>query len=213
MIFRDREHAAELLLACLESSRFKDLVVLAVPRGAVPMGKRIADRLAADFDVVLVHKIGAPDQEEFAVGSASEDGTVYRSEGSNLLGLSDEQLHQLAQPVIQMLQARRAQITPLHPPLPLRGRDVLLVDDGIATGSTLVAATLAVRAQGARRITIAVPVAAYAAVSRLEPLVDHLCILQQPSDFRSVGQWYEHFPQVEDAEVLEALRVARRRSA
>jgi len=211
MIFRDRHQAADLLAKQLERYRKDHPLVLGIPRGSVPMAELLADRLDGDLDVVLVHKIGAPDNPEFAIGSVSEFGTIYRSHGLEFYELSTDSLRKLAESEILKLRKRREQYSPIRAPISPSGRTVIIVDDGLATGSTMVAAVRAVRSQSPKRIVVAAPVASSNAVELLREEADDLVVLDMPPDFFSISQFYDEFPQVSDEEVSNALQHTSRR--
>jgi predicted phosphoribosyltransferase len=172
------------------------------------MARLIADCLEGELDVVLVHKIGAPGQREFAVGSVSEDGRVYLSEVVERYQLSGEYIEREAKEQVEALRRRRATYTPVRPPIPVAGRIVIVVDDGVATGWTLTAALRTVRALEPARLIAALAVAPPETFARLAAEADEIVCLDQPEDFFAVGQFFEEFPQVTDAEVIEALRGA-----
>lgn len=204
--FRDRADAARQLAARLAALATPRPVVLAIPRGAVPMGRVLADALGADLDVVLVHKVGAPGQPEFAVGSVDERGRVVINPEADSLGLNREALVRAASREIGVLRARRLQYG--QPRVPLSGRVVILLDDGIATGSTMLAAIRAVRDEHPGRVVVATAVAPPDTLRRLAAAADEVVCLHAPAAFVSVGQWFDEFPQVSDAEVTAALAPA-----
>jgi predicted phosphoribosyltransferase len=169
------------------------------------MAKLLADRIGGDLDVVLVHKIGAPNNPEFAIGSVSEFGSIYRSDGANYYGLSLNELEKLAAPELFRLKKRRDTYSPLRPPINPANRTVIIVDDGIATGSTMLAAVRALRQERAAKIIVAAPVSSFEAEELLEPETDELVILETPVDFFAISQFYDSFPQVSDTEVESLL--------
>ena len=201
MRFRDRTQAAELLARKLDAYRDTRPLVLGIPRGSVPMARIVAEKLDGQLDIVLVHKIGAPGNPEYAIGSVSEFGDIYAGPE-----MERWQLDPLAWDEIGRLRKRRAAYRPWSVPVSPTGRNVIIVDDGIATGHTALAAIRAIRSQNPARLVLATPVAAPLAASNLRAEVDELVILQEPADFHSVGQFYENFEQVTDAEVEIALR-------
>lgn len=207
MFFRDREEAAELLGRQLLSYKGMKPLVLAVPRGAVPMAKMIADRLDGDLDVVLVHKIGAPENPEYAIGSVSENGEIMLGYGAS--GVSQEYIARVAQDEMQRLRERRKTYTAVRPRLSPKGRIVIIVDDGVATGSTLLAAIKAVRTEGPDKIIAAVGVAPPDTARRLKREADELVVLDTPEPFFAVGHFFEDFRQVTDEEVIRALSSGR----
>ena len=205
MRFRDREHAAHLLVERL-SMHYKDQnpLVLGVPRGAVPMAGIIADALGGDLDVVLVHKLSHPEQPELAIGAIDENGNAFVSEWAADLDpayLEGEKQRQLG-----ILRQRRAKYTPLRAPIDPHARIVIVVDDGIATGSTLTAALRAVRARDPKKLVGAVAVASKKAARMMLHECDAMVCLNVPAEFYAVGQFFEDFGQVTDDDVIAILQ-------
>lgn len=205
--FRDRLEAASLLASRLrEADLDPDAVVLAVPRGGVPIGAVIARELRLGLDVIVAHKLGAPGNPEFAIGAATADGTVLvepwaRGEP----GVSDAYLKAEADSQIAHAREREAQLRQGRPPIGLADRTVIIVDDGIATGATVRAAIKAARAQAARRVVVATPVAARESAQRLAGEADEVIVLATPEPFFAVGLWYRHFDAVDDHEIAQLL--------
>lgn len=208
--FMDREDAARRLAAALGHLRGTHPLVLAIPRGAVPMGRMIADALGGDFDVVLVRKLGAPHNPELAIGAVDEQGRTHLANHAALTGADDDYIRREAARQRETIRTRRRLYTPQRPPLAIAGHTVVVVDDGLATGSTMIAALGAVRAAGAGRLVCAVPVAARESLARVAPLADEVVCLATPRGFYAVGQYYRHFPQVDDAQVIAALGAGER---
>jgi len=205
MRFRSREHAARLLAERLSPDyKDKDPLVLGIPRGALPMAEIIADALGGELDVVLVHKLSHPDQPELAIGAIDESGNVYLAEWANQM--APEVLEVEKQRQLNVLRRRRAQYTPLRPPIDPRGRNVLVVDDGIATGSTMIAALRAVRARKPKKLVCAVAVASPEAARALSHEADELVCLLVPAEFFAVGQFFKDFAQVTDDHVVAILQ-------
>ena len=206
MSFANREEAAERLLRELERRHLGPRpLVLGIPRGSLPMARIIADRLGGELDVVLVHKIGAPGEPEFAIGSVSEFGTLQLSDAAKALEIPTEYIEAAAREQIAKLRERRRRYSPLRPPISPEGRDVIIVDDGIATGMTMLAAVRATRARNPRSIAVASPVASVQALRSLRAEADEVVVVGAPEYFISISQFYGDFPQIEDEEVLRVL--------
>ncbi|MBS0555326.1 MAG: phosphoribosyltransferase, partial [Proteobacteria bacterium] len=169
-----------------------------------------AEALQGELDVVLVHKLSSRWSPEYAIGAIDESGWSFVSDPSEAdeAWLKEEKARRLAG-----LHQRRAQYSPERPPIDPRGRVVIIVDDGLATGATMIAALHAVRAQGPQKLVCAVPVGAPDSLKKVEPYADEVVCLYAPWDFRAVGQFYSQFWQVEDDEVIDCLREHRRRAA
>ena len=209
--FRDRADAAHQLLQQLVAFRGARPLVLAIPRGAVPMGLHIAQGLDGELDVVLVRKLGAPFSDEYAIGAVDESGRVYRSPLAAAAGANDEYIEHETRRQLALLGQRRERYTPLRPRVDPAGRIVIVVDDGLATGATMIAALQAVRANEPARLVCAVPVAAPDSLARVQMLADEVVCLHAPRDFAAVGQFYGSFEAVEDDEVAAIL--GRQKSA
>ena len=203
MRFKDRRHAARLLVEALKPLGLERPVVLGIPRGGVVLADEIAEALGGTMDVVLARKIGAPLNPEFALGAVAENGEVvlrpYAYQLADPDYLRAETLRQRA-----VIEERKARYRAVRPKEPLFGRDVVLVDDGVATGSTMEAALLAVKAEKPRRVVVAVPVGAPDAIERLGQQAE-VVVLATPPDFGAVGAYYQDFPQVGDDEVVKIL--------
>ena len=206
MQFLDREHAARRLAAALSEYQGKHPLVLAIPRGAVAMGRIIADVLGGELDVVLVRKLSAPYDPEFAIGSVDEAGWVYVSESATAAGATPDYLAHEKQRQLATLQRRRAEYTPLRQPIDPGGRVVIVVDDGLATGATMIAALHGLRERQPAWLVCAVPVAPLDTLERVRQYADDVVCLETPFSFHAVGRFYLDFPQVEDATVVEILR-------
>lgn len=205
-MFRDRQEAADQLADSLQAYQGKKPLVLAIPRGAVPMAKLIAERLGGDFDVVLVRKLRAPWQPELAVGSVDESGWTYIAPFAASMGADDKHLAEEKRKQMETIRQRRAQYTPLRPHINPAGRTVIVIDDGLATGATMIAALHGLRQQQPAKLVCAVPVAPPDTLVKVRELADEVVCLQAPEFFQAVGQFYRHFPQVEDEEVIALLK-------
>ncbi|MGH7830604.1 MAG: phosphoribosyltransferase, partial [Candidatus Binatia bacterium] len=203
--FKNREEAAKKLAAALQEYRGKTPLVLAIPRGAVPMARMIADALGGEVDVILVHKLGAPGQPELAIGSIDESGHTYWHPYARELGIPKAYLDQEARAQLALLRERRQRYSRGREPIPIRDRIVMVVDDGIATGSTMIAALQAARRREPKKLIVVTAVAPPDTLKRLEKFADEVVCLQTPESFYAVGQFFEEFPQVSDEEVLAIL--------
>jgi putative phosphoribosyl transferase len=208
MIFRDRADAAERLAAALAHLNGKNPLVLAIPRGAVPMGRVLAKRLGGELDVVLVRKLAAPGAPEFAVGAVDETGWTYVAPHAAQAGADPGYLARERDAQLAVLRSRRASYTPARPPLDPAGRLAIVIDDGLATGATMIAALHAVRARDPARLICAVPVAAPESLETVRPYADEVVCLATPANFYAVGAHYLHFDQVSDDEVIATLAQA-----
>ena len=208
-MFDSRIDAAQRLAAALAPYRGRNPLVLAIPRGAVEMGRVIADKLGGELDVVLVRKLGAPYSAEFAVGAIDETGWTYVADHAAGAGADDAYLEREKGAQLETMHRRRAQYTPARPPIDPAGRVVIVVDDGLATGATMIAALHAARAKGPERLVCAVPVAAPDSLERVRAHCDEVVCLDAPPDFFAVGQFYREFRQVEDDEVVALLAGGR----
>jgi predicted phosphoribosyltransferase len=213
MTFQDRNEAAMRLAEAL--SRYGDAhpLVLAIPRGGVPMGKILAERLGGELDVVLVRKLGAPLDRELAVGAVDESGWVYLTPYASRAGADSAYLSQERNEQLALLRRRRERYTPGRTARALEGRTVIVVDDGLATGATMMAALHAVRQQHPARLVCAVPVAAPASLAEVRRYADEVVCLQAPASFSAVGEHYRDFAQVDDAEVVACLEEAAAHAA
>lgn len=208
MIFRDREDAAHRLVKELEQYCGQNPLILAIPRGAVPMAKVIADELGGELDVVLVRKLRAPGNPEFAIGSVDESGWTYLGDHAERVGGSSQYIESEKAAQLEVMRERRVSYTPVRPPHDPAGRIVIVVDDGLATGSTMIAALHALRAKFPKKLICAVPVAPADTLEKVKPYADEVVCPSAPEMFYAVGQFYASFPQVSDEEVITLLKTA-----
>lgn len=208
MPFKNREQAAHLLIQKLMKYKGQNPLVLGIPRGAVPMARIIADALEGGIDVVLVHKLGAPGQPELAIGAIDEAGDVYLSDIAREIEAPSSYIEREKEAQLATLRRRRELYTPRRPPIDPAGRIVIVVDDGIATGSTMIAALRAVRAKGPARLIAAFGVAPFETFQRIKAEADEILCLEVPSYFYAVGEFFEDFSQVTDEDVIAALSQA-----
>ncbi len=206
--YRDRDEAGALLAQALRQWKGSRPLVLAIPRGAVPMAKTIAEALGGDLDVVLVRKLPAPGSPEFAIGAVAESGWSHVADYAASAGATPEYIERATAAERETMRRRRGQYTPVRPPLDPQGRVAIVVDDGLATGETMLAALHAVRARRPNRLVCAIPVASREAVELVRPHADEVVCLQTPPFFHAVGQFYRDFRQVDDAEVIAILRAS-----
>ncbi|HEV2375649.1 MAG TPA: phosphoribosyltransferase [Streptosporangiaceae bacterium] len=207
MRFRDRADAGRRLAQRLSHLRGEDVVVLGLPRGGVAVAAEVARELYAPLDVILVRKLGVPAQPELGRGAIGEDGTrIINSEVIRYARVSEQELARVEQRERSELRRRADRYRGDRTRLPLAGRTAVIVDDGIATGSTARAACHVARAQGAERVVLAVPVAPRAAATMFDGDADEVVCLVMPERFLAIGEWYEDFTQTSDEEVVRALR-------
>ncbi len=212
-MFQDREDGARQLANLLRYRQFHDPLVLAIPRGGVVTGAVLARELGAELDVVLARKLRAPNQSEAAIGAIGEDGFVYLNTDIRKISdpladyLADERAYQTVE-----IQRRAALFREVRPRAKIAGRSVIVTDDGIATGSTMVAALHFARAQKPRELIVAVPVASPDRLEEIRRHCDEALAFLTPPDFWAVGQYYDEFGQVEDDQVVEILKHSMNRS-
>jgi putative phosphoribosyl transferase len=214
-IFRDRNEAGRILAdKLIPYIKNESVIVLALPRGGVPIGFEIAQRIHADLDVFLVRKLGVPGHEELAMGAVASGGVrVLNHSIIQELGIPPTVVDRVTQREEQEIARRECLYRHGRPPVDPGGRTVVLVDDGLATGASMLAAIRALRAQGPGRIIVAVPIAATQAYEEVRDQVEQLIGLATPEPFYAVGVWYEKFPQTSDEEVEELLERAAHQHA
>jgi len=205
VIFADRVEAGERLGAALRHLTRSDPVVLAIPRGGVIVGEAVARTLDAPLDVVVPRKIGAPGNPELAIGAVAPGIRVLDARMVRGLGVSDAYLDREIAAQEAEIERRQLAYRQGRPPQPVEGRTAIVVDDGVATGSTAVAALRWARRQGAESVVLAVPVAPPQSLDRLGAEVDELVVLETPRPFFAVGEWYRDFEQTSDRQVVDAL--------
>ena len=209
--FKDRQQAGRVLAERLAHYRGEPgLLVLALPRGGVPVAFEVARALAAPMDICMVRKLGFPGHEEYAIGALAAGGVRVMSDLSGL-AISPEALAAVVAREEAELARREQLYRGQRPAAELRGRTVIVVDDGLATGSTMHAALLAVREQQPMHLVAAVPVGAADSCRQLQGVADEVVCAATPEPFRAVGRWYQHFGQTSDEEVQALLEDARRR--
>lgn len=213
MVFTDRREAGRLLAEEIirkYNGNLENPVVVAIPRGGVIVAEPIAKVLNAPLEIILVKKIGAPFNEELAVGVITEDGDILINpeitpDVADRLGITDNYIYQKSKEALEILKKRKELYGCSLKDLDIKGRDVILVDDGVATGLTTEAGVLSVRNLSPNRIILSIPVIPYEKYDELKKLVDELIVLEKPVNFKAVGQFYKDFSQTTDTEVLEIL--------
>lgn len=212
--FSDRTDAGKRLASAMPDFAGKNAIVLAIPRGGVVVGFEIAKRLNLPLDVIIPHKIGAPDNPELAIGAMTEDGTIILDKNLvSYLGVTQSYIREESEQQKNEIN-RRLKLYRQNKPYPeLKNRDVILVDDGIATGSTMKAALASAKNRGAKTVTVVVPVGPPSTIKELETQADRVVCLYTPEFFQAIGQFYADFSQTSDDEVIELLKESKLKSA
>ena len=211
--FRDRADAGRRLGAALAKYRNHDCVILALPRGGVPVAAEVAGALEAPLDVLLVRKIGAPFQPELAIGAVVDGGVPIVVRNEDLIrasGTSESEFQGICARELKEIERRRQSYLKGRQPLDPGGRIAIVIDDGVATGSTVLAALKALRKRSPKKLVLAVPVGPEDMIAELSREADETVCLATPEPFRAVGYFYEHFDQTEDAEVIALLERHRK---
>ncbi len=201
----DRADAGRQLAERLGHLREYDVVVLGLARGGMAVAAVVAEQLGAPLDVIVARKLGAPTQPELAMGAIAPGAIVIRQEVVDMLGVTDDELDAITDREQRRAEELERRLRHGRPPVDVTGRTAIVVDDGLATGATALAAVRSLRRHGPERIVLAVPVAAPESAAELSREVDELVVLMRPPDFMAVGLWYEDFAQVSDDEVEAML--------
>jgi len=205
-VFYDRDEAALMLADRLKNYKGKNPLILAIPRGSVPMAKIIAEKLGGEYDVVLVRKLRAPLYAELAIGSVDESGWTYIADFAASTGADSDYIEAERQTQLDTIHKRRAQYTPVRPPISPARRIVIVIDDGLATGATMISALHGLRNKKPDKLICAVPVAPPDTLKKIAEFADEVVCIDSPDNFQAVGQFYINFPQVDDEEVIEILQ-------
>jgi predicted phosphoribosyltransferase len=205
-MFRDRVDAGDRLAAVVAERGIDADVVLAIPRGGLPLGRAVADALEAPLDVVVAKKLGAPRNPEYAIAAVAADGSEWRNERAiDHLAIDEAYVERERERVAESAREKERRYRGDRKPLDLDGKRVVVVDDGVATGATVRACIESVKARGSVRVVVAVPVGSPDTVRELQDRADEVVCLQTPANFRAVGQFYRSFEQVSDEEAMAYL--------
>lgn len=205
-MFDNRTDAGNQLAALLEEREIEADIVLGIPRGALPVARPVADALDVPLDVIVSKKMGAPNNPEYAIGAAASDGSVYRNEDAiERLGIDEEYIEQEREKAAATARDKEENYRQGEPP-DLEGKRVVIVDDGVATGATAIACIRMVKEAGAEHVVLAVPVGPPHSLDELAEEADEVIAVEEPQDFRAVGQYYRQFGQVTDEQAIDLLR-------
>jgi len=207
MIFRDRFEAAEILADKLKDKIDEDSVVIALPRGGVPIASVIAKKFNIPMDIYFVKKIPSPYNPEAAIGAVSEDGIKFVDERAKImLNVADQYIDEMVEKKKSEMKEKREIYK--KEKIDIKGKSVIIVDDGIATGASMFVAAKSLKEMGAKKVIIAAPVAPPEVVAKLKEVADDVILVQTPPDFMAVGQFYQDFHQLDDQEVIDLLKSA-----
>lgn len=205
-MFTDRKDAGEQLSKRLQSYRGQESIVVGLARGGVVVAKEVANKLSLPCDALVVKKISPINEPELAIGAVAPDNTTFVNyQLTSRLGIDERHIQEEIREKSQLVKQKMQFYRKGKPSFSIRDKTVIIVDDGAATGATATAAVKWMRAKGARRIVLALPVAPTEVVKSLKPEVDELVVLETPGEFSAVGEWYKEFPQIEDTEVIQLL--------
>jgi putative phosphoribosyl transferase len=208
IVFATREEAGRMLAGALASYKGSDVVVLGIPRGGLPVARKVADALGAPLDIIVVRKLGAPGEPELGIGAivgGDHPSTIFNREVINQIGVSEKYIRAEIERQLDEIKRRESAYREGHATIPLAGKTVIVIDDGIATGSSVRAALRGVRRADPKRLILAVPVAPAETIEMLRGDADEIVCLETPEDFFAVGQFYRDFHQVSDDEVKQIL--------
>lgn len=210
MPFRDREQAGEALASALKDLRGRDVIVLAIPRGGVVVGSKVAKALGAPLDIIVTRKIGAPGEPEYALGAVTQNGDVILDEAVvRMLQVGRDYLDREAASQKEEVKDRMRRFRGDRAYPSLHGKTVVIVDDGVATGNTIMAAVMSVKSQRPQSVIVAVPVGPAESIAKLSTEADRVVCLETPEPFFAIGGFYAEFGQVEDDEVRRILEASR----
>ncbi|MEM3382720.1 MAG: phosphoribosyltransferase [Nitrososphaerales archaeon] len=209
-MFKNRLEAGKILAEALSEYKNKDTIVLAIPRGGVVVAYEVAKALNAPLDLIIPRKIGAPDQPELAIGAVTEDGTtILNQDIIQNLKVPEEYIKAEVKRQLEEIERRIKKYLGDKPRIPIRGKIVILIDDGVATGATIKAAIASIRKREPALIVLAIPVGPKDTIRELRKYTDKVVCLMMPEPFFAIGQFYENFDQISDEEVIQILNKFR----